>query len=177
MNQETLFFIGYMAAASAIAASLTYVGVQLRRNRLRAENEAMDAITNARARFTQILSEHNELSVIIPKGLSSKARMHPNEYFRFHSYLYVLFVELELGFIKWKRKDISDDLWRGWDEGIHWWLKFPNVQKWWKTNVVGGFTDEFRAYINAIIENTRSKGSEEFEKELLFLELAGNKPH
>ena len=80
---------------------------------------------------------------------------------------------LEIGFIKWKRKGINDELWEAWDEAINWWLSFPSVQKWWKGNTTGGFTVGFNKYVLSAIERLKSEPSEDLEKQIAFLEKAG----
>jgi hypothetical protein len=174
MKLEDIYFFAQIVAGTAVVISLVYLGSQIKRSRIQAENDAIDSITTARAGILKILAENSELSFIIPKGLSSRSSLTPNEMFRFNSYLYVLFVMIEIGFIKWKRKDINNELWKAWDEAVNWWLRFPNVRLWWQHNMIGGFTGEFNEYVNKIIEGNGNENTEAFEKQLSFMEAAGN---
>jgi len=176
MNLEQLSFLAEIIAAVAVVVSLLYLGIQIKRSRTQSENEAIDMLTNGRSAYIGLLAENTELSYIVPKGLASKTKLTANEYFRYHSYLYRLFVGLEIGFIKWKRKGINDELWGAWNEAIHWWLGFPSVQKWWKNNSIGGFTVDFNKYVQSTIEQKKGEPTEQLEKQMAFLEEAGKLP-
>jgi hypothetical protein len=95
------------------------------------------------------------------KGLMKDEEMNDIEQFRFASYLYHLFVHLELGYRKWARGNIDDELWVSWVEAIQWWLKKPKVVQWWKYNDIGGFTDSFKKFINKQIFELEKKMTEE----------------
>ena len=176
MTLEQAYFFAEIIAATAVVGSLLYLGIQIKRSRIQSENEAMDMITNGRSDYLGILATNTELSFIIPKGLASRVKLTPNELFRFHGYLYTLFVGLEIAYIKWERKDINDELWKAWDEAIHWWLRFPSVRKWWQGNIIGGFTTGFKKYIQAMIAEIEMEPAEKFEKQIAFMAAAGNKP-
>ena len=176
MTLEQASFFAEIIAALAVVVSLLYLGIQIKRSRIQSENEAIDMLTNSRSNYIGLLAENTELSYIIPKGLASRTKLTANEYFRYHSYLYTLFVGLEIGFIKWKRKGINDEIWGAWDEATHWWLGFPSVQKWWKENSIGGFTVDFNKYVQSKIDQLKGEPTEELEKQMAFMEEAGKLP-
>ncbi len=176
MTLEQAYFLAEIMAAVAVVVSLLYLGIQIKRSRIQSENEAIDMLTNSRSNYIGLLAENTELSYIIPKGLASKKKLTANEYFRYHSYLYTLFVGLEIGYIKWKRKGINDEVWGAWDEAAYWWLGFPSVQKWWMDNSIGGFTVNFKKYAQSKIDLLKGEPNEELEKQLAFMEEAGKFP-
>ena len=173
MSLEQLYFFAEIIAASGVVISLIYLGVQIKRSRIQSENEAMDSLTNARLSVLKALAEHEELSRIIPKGLGS-VKLTPKEYFRFANYLYNAFSVLEMGFLKWKRKDVKVEIWKSWKESLEWWLKFPSVKTWWKKYHIGGFTDEFKVYVNSLIENVDTGDQKVINKEIEFMATVDN---
>jgi len=176
MTLEQFYFIAEIIAALAIIVSLIYLAIQIKQSRIQSKKDAIDVITIRRSGILGILSENTELSYIIPKGLSSSSKLSENEYFRYHSYLYTLFVAIEMAFIKWSNKDLDDNIWKAWDEVIHWWLRFPSVQLWWSRNIIGGFTADFNNYVNDIISELTENPTSDFEKQIEFMKSAGKKP-
>jgi hypothetical protein len=175
MTLEETYLYAEIISAAAVVASLIYLGIQIKQSRIQSENEAMDLITSRRSDFIEIIATDSELSYIIAKGLSSRKNLTPNEYFRFISYLYTVFVGLELGFDKWNRNRVNKEMWKAWEEVIHWWLQFPSVQYWWKSNVLNGYTSTFNKYVLKTIAELKEEPTAEFDKLIAFLEKAGNK--
>ncbi len=175
MTLEQAYFCAEILAAVAVVVSLLYLGIQIRYSRIQAKIDAIDLITKERGDFIRLLAENSEISRIIPKGFAGK-KMHPNERFRFNSYMYHVFVNLELAFRKMGKNEIDNTLWRAYDEGTRWWLTGPGVRKWWKTDMVRGFTKEFNNYINEMIETMSDKDLIAYDKQTTFMEEAGNKP-
>lgn len=169
METISTYFIAEIIAAIAVVISLVHLGIEIKQTRIQSIKESMDKITQERADFIRLLATESELSQIIAAGLSGSTRLKTKEYFRFTSYLYYLFVQLELGFRKWKRGHIDDELWNAWNEGVRWWIRCPGTRYWWKTNPAGGFTPEFKHYINRIIDSVIKEPPEIFSKQLDFL--------
>lgn len=175
MTLEEVYLYAEIISAAAVVASLIYLGIQIRQSRIQSENEAMDLITNRRSDFIEIIARDAELSYIIAQGLASSKKLTPNEYFRFTSYLFTVFVGLELGFDKWNRNRVNKEMWKAWEEVIHWWLKFPSVQYWWRSNVINGYTATFNKYVLKTIEELQNEPEPELDKMIGFMERAGNK--
>jgi len=175
MTLEQAYFFAEIIGAVAVVVSLLYLGWQIRYSRIQAKNDAIDLITKERGDFVRLLAENSEISRIIPKGFAGK-KMHPNEQFRFNSYMYHVFVNLELAFRKIGKNEIDNRLWIAYDEGTHWWMTGPGVRKWWKTDMVRGFTEEFNIYVNEMIETISNKDLNAYDKQTAFMEAAGNKP-
>lgn len=176
MTLEQAYFFAEIIAAVAVVTSLIYLGIQIKQSRIQSENEVMDEITKRRSDFIEIIAKDTELSFVIAKGLASREKLTPNEYFRFTSYLFTVFVGLEIGFIKWNRKSVNKEMWYAWNQVIHWWLKFPSVQKWWQSNTMNGYTAYFNHYVQSrIVELKEEEPTIEFEKLIDFMEEAGKK--
>ena len=173
METTSTFFIAEIIAAIAVVITLIHLGIQLRQSRLQSVRDSVDAITRERAEFIRLLATDADLSRIVPKGLAADTRLPAGEYFRFTSYLYYLFIQLEMGFRKWKSGEIDEDLWAGWHEAVHWWLRCPGTRSWWRNNAAGGFTRKFQNYVNAIIEETASEPAAHFAAQRQFLAEAG----
>lgn len=175
MESINTYFIAEIIAAVAVVISLVHLGIQIRQTRIQSIKESMDKITKERADFIKLLATETELSEIIASGLSGNFKLKPKEYFRFTSYLYYLFVQLELGFRKWKRGHIDEELWNAWNDAVKWWIRCPGTRTWWQKNPAGGFTPEFENYINHIIQSVSTESSEVFKNQLDFLEKIGAK--
>ena len=173
MQLEQVYFIAEIVAALAVVVSLLYLGIQIRHSRIQAKKEFNYVISKERADFLKLLATDSELARIIPSGLSGNL-IGDNEYFRFTSYLYHLFVHLELGYIKGKANDIDQELWEGFKEATEWWIRCPGVQKWWKHNLAKGFTPAFKVYVNQTIQTLSREDPSVFERQLEFLEKAGS---
>jgi hypothetical protein len=175
MNLEQVSFMAEIVAAIAVVLSLLYLGIQLRNSRLQSVNEFNYIVSKERADFLKILALDSELSRIIPLGLVGNLDGKENDYFRFTSYLYHLFVHIELGYRKGKAKEIDQELWNGWNEASEWWIRCPGVQQWWQHNLAGGFTKEFKTHVNKTIERVNKEDPVIFNRQLEFLEKAGLK--
>ncbi len=175
MEAVDTYFIAESIAAIAVIVSLVHLGVQIRQSRIQSIKESMDVITKERADFIKLLATESDLSEIIAEGLSHSEKLKPRDYFRFTSYLYYLFVQLELGFRKWKRGHIDDELWEGWNEAVYWWIRCPGTRVWWNNNPAGGFTKQFKIYINNIMAEVANEPNDFFSKQLEFLQKVGAK--
>jgi hypothetical protein len=175
MGLEEVYFFAEIISAAAVVGSLLYLGIQIRQSRIQSENEAMDVITSKRSDFIALIAKDEEMSLIVARGLASRNKLTSNQYFRFTSYLFTVFVGLEIGFMKWKRKEVNHEMWRAWEEVIEWWLSFPSVQRWWKGNVMNGFTHAFNQYVQHTIDELPTEPTLEFEKMIDFMESAGIK--
>jgi hypothetical protein len=161
MRSDLTFFITQTIGAFAVIISLINLGIQIRKSRKQSIRESMDLITKERGEFIKILATDGDLAELMTKGLMKDEEMNDIEQFRFASYLYHLFVHLELGYRKWARGNIDDELWVSWVVAIQWWLKKPKVVQWWKYNDIGGFTDSFKKFVNKQIFELEKKMTEE----------------
>ncbi len=176
MILEQAYFIAEIIAAFAVVLSLLYLGWQIRNSRIQSHNDSIDLITKQRGDHIKLLAESSEISRIFAKGFAAKKKLHPNEQLRFSSYMFYVFVNYELAFRKWKRNEITDALWKPIDQGMHWWLTGPGVRKWWKNNLVKGYTEEFNKYVNQMIETVNNEDLSFYEKQVTFMDEAGDKP-
>ena len=176
MTLEQVYFIAEIIAAIAVVLSLLYLGLQIKNSRIRSQNDSVDLITKQRGDHIKLLAGDSELSRILAKGFAAKRKLHPNDRLRFSSYIYYVFVNYELAFRKWKRNEIDDKLWTAIDEGMHWWLTSPGVRKWWEKSMIGGYTEEFKIYINQKIESINNEDLSFYEKQIVFMDEAGDKP-
>ena len=176
MTLEQAYFIAEIIAAIAVVLSLIYLGLQIRNSRIQSQNDSIDLITKQRGDHIRLLAGNSEMACILAKGFAAKRRLHPNEHFRFDSYIYYVFVNYELAFRKWKRNEIDNELWSAIDQGMHWWLTGPGVRKWWKNLLIGGYTKEFRKYVNQKIEAINDEDLSFYDKQLTFMDEAGDKP-
>jgi len=161
MKTDVAFFVTQIIGALAIIISLINLGIEIRKSRKQSIKESMDLITKERGDFIKVLATDGDLAEVMTKGVMKNEHMNDIEEFRFASYLYHLFVHLELGFRKWARGNIDDELWASWVEAIQWWLKKPKVVQWWKHNDVEGFTESFKKFINNLIIELEKKTAEE----------------
>lgn len=176
MTLEQIYFIAEIIAAIAVVLSLLYLGLQIKTSRIQSQNDSVDLITKQRGDHIKLLAGDSDLSSILAKGFAAKRKLHPNEGFRFSSYLYYVFVNYELAFRKWKRNEIDDKLWTAIDQGMHWWLTGPGVRKWWENLLIGGYTEEFKKYVNQKIESINNEDLSPYDKQITYLDLAGDKP-
>ena len=161
MRSDLAFFVTQIIGAFAVIVSLINLGIEIRKSRKQSIRESMDLITKERGEFIKVLATDGDLAEIMTKGLMKDEDMNDVERFRFASYLYHLFVHLELGYRKWARGNIDDELWASWVEAIQWWLKKPKVVQWWKYNDIGGFTESFKKFVNKLIFELEKKMMEE----------------
>lgn len=161
MRSDLAFFVTQIIGAFAVIISLVNLGIEIRKSRKQSIRESMDLITKERGEFIKILATDEDLAEIMTKGLMNDEEMNDIERFRFASYLYHLFVHLELGYRKWSRGNIDEELWVSWVEAIQWWLKKPKVVNWWKYNDIGGFTGSFSKFVNKEIYELEKRMAEE----------------
>ncbi|WP_297707934.1 hypothetical protein [uncultured Eudoraea sp.] len=173
MTLEQIYLLAEIVAAIAVVASLIYLSIQIRNSRSQAKSDAIDLITKERSEFVKMMAQDQELSLIVPKGLAAKSKLPANEYYRFNNFLYYIFITLESGYRKWENNDLDEELWKGWDEAVYWWLLFPGVQTWWVNNIAPGYTESFKKYINNNIEKIKVEGWSANKQQIKFMEEAG----
>ncbi len=176
MDLEQLSLIAEIVAAIAVVFSLLYLAIQIRHSRYQRKEEATNLVTQQRAEFINQMAQDGELSRIVAKGLAGKDKLPANEHLRFSSYLYHVFVHLELGFRKWHKGDLDSATWSSWDEGSQWWFSCPGAQKWWANNLAGGFTHEFRNYVDSSIATVNSSDDNYMEQLSDYLAKASETP-
>lgn len=176
MTLEQVYFIAEIIAAVAVVLSLLYLGLQIKNSRIQSQSDSIDLITRQRGDHIKLLAGDSEMASILAKGFAAKRKLHPNEQVRFSSYIYYVFVNYESAFRKWKKKEIDEALWIAIDQGMHWWLTGPGVRKWWNNQLIGGYTQEFKKYVDHKIKIVDEEDFSIYEKQINFMDEAGDKP-
>ena len=96
MNWDAIGAIAELVGAAAVVASLSFLAFELRRQRQAAESHALDVGTSKRNAITGKLLEDTELSRIVWTCCVGTEHVPAHEYVRFSTYMYMLFVEIEL---------------------------------------------------------------------------------
>ena len=159
LNWDAIGAIAELVGAAAVVASLSFLAFELRRQRQAAESHALDVGTSKRVAITGKLLEDTELSRIVWTCFVGTEHVPAHEYVRFSTYVYMLFVEIELGYRKRLSGDMDDVSWAAIEASTQWWLKFPGVRTWWQSPQIG-FSPQFTSYVDKLIETTPSDNSD-----------------
>jgi hypothetical protein len=151
MSLQFWSLISDIVATTAVVISLLFLAVQIRLYTKQARLDSMDVVTSRRSDFVMQLATDRELAKIVWSGFAGTPRLPPHEWARFGLYLYVVMLEYERMYTKYRQGSLDQAVLEAWEHGFTWWLKHPGVRSWWKSDHPG-FTPAFSAYMDAALE-------------------------
>jgi hypothetical protein len=151
MDLQSLANLSEVIGSVVVVLSLIYLAVQVRQNTeaQRAENysRALDRL----AAMQSILSQGDEISLILSKGTLDTSKLTPQERIRFTWFFLEAFGAYEFMFHASRTDAIPEEVWTRWSSATAWWLTFPGVQAWWHATPIP-FTKSFTTFVDSLIE-------------------------
>ncbi|MEM6476342.1 MAG: hypothetical protein AAF687_09265 [Pseudomonadota bacterium] len=155
MTLEDFYFISQIVAALGIMLSLIFVGLQVRQ----ANEQARKAETARRADATQAVHDNFanmyltfasnlDVAEVGPKGLKDPDSLTDGENLVLLSALMAGMSYQQSAYFKWRAGDLSDELWRAWQNSNASYFKTPGGKRFWEGRK-NNFHPEFVEYVEA----------------------------
>lgn len=150
MNLEQWSFVAEIISSMAVVFSLCFLAFEIRLNTRLTRQNSMDMVTTHRHALLVKLAEDGELASIVWKGCAGTPRLDAHEWTRFSLYIYTLVLEYERAWLKSKAGALDKNVMAAWDDALAWWIRFPGVRAWWRSNPPG-FHADFRRHLEAVL--------------------------
>jgi hypothetical protein len=149
VNWDALGAIAELVGATAVVASLAYVGVQIRHN-TRASQAATtsDAASTIRDWLGSVVADP-ELSRIFGTGIEGMARLESEDQRRFVFMIFNFLKATEDLHFQAERGLMDPELWNGWHYMIGGYLTTPGIQEYWRMRRQG-FSPAFQRYVDGL---------------------------
>jgi len=152
---EDSYFISQIAAALGIMASLIFVGIQVRQGNEQARKheaarraDASQAVHDNFANFYLTLASNLQGTEAAAKGLKDPDSMTDGESMGLFSGLIAVMSYTQSAFFKWREGDLSDDIWRSWQNSNLSFLTSPGGKRFWEGRK-SNFAPDFVEYVDA----------------------------
>jgi hypothetical protein len=150
MNLQLMAQVADLLGAFAIIVSLVYVALQVKQNTLsiRAENyaHALDRVSEMQSK----LAQNPEITRMMTVGLADPLALPRLQRVQFSWLLYEMFGAFEFMYLQSRNAALPADVWRRWSDTMDWWLQFPGIQLWWRSQPAP-FIDSFASYVDSRI--------------------------
>lgn len=146
MDWNAVSAIAGTLAAIAVALTVVYLAVQIRKNTLATRSQTYYLLTAALAEAAAILASNEELARIYRIGISKPGELSEDDFYRFAMYSISQFRRYENLFFQYRSGLVDDEFWAGQSNNILWFFYRPGTQAWWKDKRLT-FSTSFREYM------------------------------
>jgi len=155
MTLEDFYFISQIIAALGIMLSLIFVGIQVRQSNEQARKheaarraDATQAVHDNFANMYLTFGSSLEVAEAATKGLKDPDSLSDGESMVLFSGLMAGMSYMQSAFFKWREGDLSDDLWRAWQNSNVSYFTTPGGTRFWEGRK-SNFDPEFVAFVEA----------------------------
>jgi len=152
MDLQSLANLSEVIGSVVVVISLIYLAVQVRQNTQAQRMENYSRGLDRLAAMQSMLSQGNELSLLLSRGAIDSSKLTSQERVRFTWALYEAFGAFEFMFHASKSNAIPEEVWSRWSAGVAYWLSFPGVQNWWQARPIP-FTVSFTAFVDSMLKD------------------------
>ncbi|GAB5480624.1 MAG: hypothetical protein Pars92KO_03810 [Parasphingorhabdus sp.] len=161
MSLEDFYFASQIAAALGIMLSLIFVGIQVRQSNGQARQheaarraDATQAVHDNFANMYLTFGSNLEVAEVATKGLKDPNSLSDGENMVLLSGLMAGMSYMQSAYFKWRQGDLSDDLWRAWQNSNVSYFASPGGKRFWEGRK-SNFAPEFVAYVEEhLLEQT-----------------------
>ena len=146
MDWNAVSAIAGALAAIAVALTVVYLAVQIRKNTLATRSQTYYLLTAALAEASAILASNEDLARIYRVGISRPDELAEDDFYRFAMYSINQFRRYENLFFQHRSGLVDDEFWDGQCNNILWFFHRPGTQAWWKDKRLT-FSKSFREYL------------------------------
>lgn len=148
MDWNAISAIAGILAAIAVALTVVYLAIQIRKNMLTTRSQTYYLATSALSEAASILASNEQMARIYRVGLSMPDDLGEDDYFRFAMYGISQFRRYENLFFQYRSGLIDDDFWTGHSENILWFFHRPGTQKRWRDKRLT-YSTSFREFLES----------------------------
>ena len=146
MGWNAVSAIAGTLAAIAVALTVVYLAIQIRKNTLATRSQTYYSLTAALAEAAAILALNEDLARIYRIGISRPDGLSEDDFYRFAMYSISQFRRYENLFFQYRSGLVDDEFWDGQGNNILWFFHRPGTQAWWKDKRLT-YTISFREYL------------------------------
>jgi hypothetical protein len=143
MTWDALAAIAGTVAAFAVALTVVYLAIQVRRNTLATRSQTYYLATNALAEAAALIGTDPQVTRIYRIGLTNPDELTDNERMQFALLCVSQFRRYENLYFQYRTGLVDEDFWDGHRENILWFFYRPGMQAWWKERRLA-FSKSFR---------------------------------
>ncbi len=148
MNWEAVSAISGILAAIAVALTVVYLALQIRKNTLATYSQTHYHTTIALAETASAIASSGELSRVYRVGLSTPDQLDEDSLFRFALIATSQFRTFENLFFQYRSGLVTEDFWIAHRENILWFFHRPGMQVWWKEKRLA-YSKAFREFLES----------------------------
>jgi hypothetical protein len=146
MSWEAVSGISQIFATIAVALTVVYLALQIRKNTLATQSQAHYETTIALAETAAAIASSGELTRVYRIGLTTPDQLDEDSYFRFAMIATSQFRTFENLFYQYRSGLVTDDFWSAHRENILWFFHRPGMQVWWQEKRLA-YTKSFREFL------------------------------
>lgn len=148
MTWDALAAIAGIVAALAVALTVVYLAIQVRRNTLATRSQTYYLATNALAEAAALIGTDPQVTRIYRIGLTNPNDLTEDERMQFALLCVSQFRRYENLYFQYRTGLVDEDFWDGHRENILWFFYRPGMQTWWKERRLA-FSKGFREYVES----------------------------
>jgi len=148
MNWDALAAIAQVLSAIAVAVTVMYLAIQVRRNTLASQSQTYYLATAALSEAASLIATSPQLSRIYRIALTKPTELSEDEFFQFALIGISQFRRYENLYFQYRAGLVDDDFWSGQRENIFWFFHCPGMQAWWKDKRLA-FSKSFREFLES----------------------------
>ena len=148
MNWEVAQAASSIIGTVALALTVVYLAIQVRRNTKATYSQTYQFATQALGDMAALVGETKDKARVFSVGMAEPNKLDKDEYSQF-AYLGIsLFRRYENVFFQYQSGMIDDDFWFGHKDNLLWFFHRPGTQVWWKERRLG-FSRSFREFLES----------------------------
>jgi len=146
MNWEVAQAASSIVGTIALALTVVYLAIQVRRNTKATYSQTYQFATQALGDMAALVGETKDKARVFSVGMAEPDKLDKDEYSQF-AYLGIsLFRRYENVYFQYQSGMIDDDFWFGHKDNLLWFFHRPGTQVWWKERRLG-FSRSFREFL------------------------------
>jgi hypothetical protein len=146
MNWDAVAAVAATVSALAVALSVVYLALQIRRNTRATHSQTYYLATTALAEAAALIGTSPKITRIYRIGLGHPEELTEDEFMQFALLGISQFRRYENLFFQYRAGLVDDDFWSGHRENILWFFHRPGMQAWWKDKRLA-FSKSFREFV------------------------------
>lgn len=149
MNWEAVGAIAELCGAIAVVVTLVYLALQVNQNTVAMKGTTIDAVTD---RIFQEQRWAADLAEVFFKIESDPKSVTPPERIKYLSWISAGLRNRQNEFFQHQQGSLDDQIWDATIRTIPLFLSEPSARAWWDSGRSSLFADDFRIFVNGILE-------------------------
>lgn len=152
MNWDAIGAVSEAVGAAAVVASLLYLAVQIRAS---TRASAVESKLQTTRLLTEVLDSYiqsPELSDLTERGFADLDSLSRSEFVQFSNLSLKLFWYLSAAHFQFRTGALEEADWLEVKIAMHFWLRRPGTQNWWKKFGRSSFGPEFQRFVDAELD-------------------------